>query len=102
LLAFSILCKVFHKGVSEQGFFFWDHLFNFYIVDYYLLVHLAQFCFQWLLELVSFAVVKVMTEYWVLLFLGPVCAGLILILIYLLIGIICVIKRRSTQKRKPD
>jgi hypothetical protein len=100
LLAFSILCKVFHKGVSEQGFFFWDHLFNFYIVDYYLLVHLAQFCFQWLLELVSFAVVKVMTEYWVLLFLGPVCAGLISI--YLVIGIISVIKRRSTQKPKPD
>jgi hypothetical protein len=80
--------------------FFWDHLFNFYIVDYYLLLHLAQFCFQWLLELVSFAVVKVTTEYWVLLFLGAVCGGLILI--YLVIGTISVIKRRSTQKPKPD
>jgi hypothetical protein len=36
----------------------------------------------------------------VLLFLGAVCAGLILI--YLVIGIISVIKRRSTQKPKPD
>lgn len=53
-----------------------------------------------MLELVSFVVVKVMTEYWVLLFLGAVCAGLILI--YLVIGIISVIKRRSTQKPKPD